>query len=134
GSLWELGLLLGIYDGAEVVLKPVFGALADRIGAKPVMVGGLVVFAGPLPRSWSPVTRICSGRRAWRRAPARPPSPPPPRPPWPRSVAGNEPGGCLAATAAPRASATCLARSPAARSWPAGATRRCLARWLSSPS
>jgi len=45
GSLWELGLLLGIYDGAEVVLKPVFGALADRTGAKPVMVGGLVLFA-----------------------------------------------------------------------------------------
>ncbi len=45
GSLWELGLLLGIYDGAEVVLKPVFGALADRTGAKPVMVGGLAVFA-----------------------------------------------------------------------------------------
>ena len=45
GSLWELGLLLGIYDGAEVVLKPVFGALADRAGAKPVMIGGLVLFA-----------------------------------------------------------------------------------------
>jgi MFS transporter, DHA1 family, tetracycline resistance protein len=45
GSLWELGLLLGIYDGAEVVLKPVFGALADRTGAKPVMIGGLVLFA-----------------------------------------------------------------------------------------
>jgi len=45
GSLWELGLLLGIYDGAEVVLKPVFGALADRTGAKPVMTGGLVLFA-----------------------------------------------------------------------------------------
>jgi DHA1 family tetracycline resistance protein-like MFS transporter len=45
GSLWELGLLLGIYDGAEVVLKPVFGALADRTGTKPVMVGGLALFA-----------------------------------------------------------------------------------------
>jgi MFS transporter, DHA1 family, tetracycline resistance protein len=45
GSLWELGLLLGIYDGAEVVLKPVFGALADRTGAKPVMIGGLALFA-----------------------------------------------------------------------------------------
>ena len=45
GSLWELGLVLGIYDGAEVVLKPVFGALADRTGAKPVMAGGLVLFA-----------------------------------------------------------------------------------------
>lgn len=45
GSLWELGLLLGIYDGAEVLLKPVFGALADRTGPKPVMIGGLAVFA-----------------------------------------------------------------------------------------
>ncbi len=45
GSLWELGLLLGIYDGAEVVLKPVFGALANRTGAKPVMIGGLMLFA-----------------------------------------------------------------------------------------
>jgi MFS family permease len=45
GSLWELGLLLGIYDGAEVLLKPLFGALADRVGAKPVMIGGLVLFA-----------------------------------------------------------------------------------------
>ncbi len=44
-SLWELGLLLGIYDAAEVVLKPVFGALADRKGARPVMAGGLAVFA-----------------------------------------------------------------------------------------
>src|SRR5262249_29375671 len=45
GSLWELGLLLGIYDGAEVVLKPLFGTLADRAGVKPVMTGGLVLFA-----------------------------------------------------------------------------------------
>src|SRR5258708_19382384 len=45
GSLWELGLLLGIYDGAEVILKPVFGALADRKGVKPVMAGGLAGFA-----------------------------------------------------------------------------------------
>jgi MFS family permease len=45
GSLWQLGLLLGIYDGAEVLLKPVFGAIVDRKGAKPVMVGGLVAFA-----------------------------------------------------------------------------------------
>jgi MFS family permease len=45
GSLWELGLLLGIYDGAEVLLKPIFGAVVDRKGAKPVMVGGLLAFA-----------------------------------------------------------------------------------------
>ncbi|MEU7143901.1 MFS transporter [Nocardia sp. NPDC046473] len=45
GSLLYLGLLLALYDGAEVVLKPVFGSIADRIGARPVLVGGLVVFA-----------------------------------------------------------------------------------------
>lgn len=45
GSLLELGILLALYDGAEVVLKPVFGALADRIGGKPVLIGGLIAFA-----------------------------------------------------------------------------------------
>jgi MFS family permease len=44
-SLLALGGLLALYDGAELVLKPVFGALADRIGARPVLVGGLVAFA-----------------------------------------------------------------------------------------
>ena len=44
-SLLVLGGLLALYDGAEVVLKPVFGTLADRIGAKPVMLGGLIAFA-----------------------------------------------------------------------------------------
>jgi len=43
-SLLELGLILGVYDAAEVVLKPVFGAVVDRRGAKKVMVGGLVAF------------------------------------------------------------------------------------------
>ena len=45
GSLLALGILLAIYDGAEVVLKPVFGSLADRIGPRPVLLGGLVAFA-----------------------------------------------------------------------------------------
>jgi len=45
GSLLYLGLLLALYDGAEVVLKPVFGTLADRIGTRPVLLGGLVGFA-----------------------------------------------------------------------------------------
>ncbi|NJP92485.1 MFS transporter [Nonomuraea sp. FMUSA5-5] len=45
GSLLALGLLLALYDGAEVLLKPLFGTLADRIGARPVMVGGLAAFA-----------------------------------------------------------------------------------------
>ncbi|WP_344650768.1 MFS transporter [Cryptosporangium japonicum] len=44
-SLLMLGGLLALYDGAEVVLKPVFGTLADRIGARPVLLGGLVAFA-----------------------------------------------------------------------------------------
>ena len=44
-SLLNLGILLAVYDLAEVVLKPVFGALSDRIGTKPVLVAGLFVFA-----------------------------------------------------------------------------------------
>lgn len=45
GSLLTLGILLALYDGAEVVLKPVFGALADRVGGKPVLLSGLIAFA-----------------------------------------------------------------------------------------
>ncbi|MFG2794396.1 MFS transporter [Streptomyces sp. NPDC048419] len=44
-SLLVLGGLLALYDGAEVLLKPVFGTLADRVGARPVLLGGLVAFA-----------------------------------------------------------------------------------------
>ena len=44
-SLMTLGLLLALYDGAEVLLKPVFGGLADRIGARPVLIAGLVGFS-----------------------------------------------------------------------------------------
>lgn len=43
-TLLGLGAVLALYDVAEVILKPVFGALSDRIGAKPVIVGGLVAF------------------------------------------------------------------------------------------
>ncbi|HEU4666766.1 MAG TPA: MFS transporter [Arthrobacter sp.] len=44
-TLLNLGILLALYDVSEVFLKPVFGALSDRIGAKPVIVGGLLAFA-----------------------------------------------------------------------------------------
>lgn len=44
-SLAWLGVFLALYDVAELVLKPVFGALSDRVGPKPVIVSGLVVFA-----------------------------------------------------------------------------------------
>ena len=44
-SLLTFGAILALYDLAEVVLKPIFGALSDRIGVKPVILGGLIVFA-----------------------------------------------------------------------------------------
>ncbi|MFJ8996530.1 MFS transporter [Streptomyces sp. NPDC102279] len=44
-SLMTLGALLALYDGAEVLLKPVFGTLADRVGARPVLLAGLAAFA-----------------------------------------------------------------------------------------
>lgn len=44
-SLLGLGAALALYDVAEVILKPLFGALSDRIGAKPVIIGGLIAFA-----------------------------------------------------------------------------------------
>ncbi|MEW2301420.1 MFS transporter [Streptomyces sp. NPDC006655] len=44
-SLLVLGGLLALYDGAEVLLKPLFGTLADRIGARRVLLGGLMAFA-----------------------------------------------------------------------------------------
>ncbi|HEX6467888.1 MAG TPA: MFS transporter [Streptosporangiaceae bacterium] len=44
-SVLILGGLLALYDGAEIVLKPLFGSLADRIGGRPVLLGGLIGFA-----------------------------------------------------------------------------------------
>lgn len=44
-NLLGFGVLLAVYDVAEVILKPVFGTLSDRIGMKPVIIGGLIAFA-----------------------------------------------------------------------------------------
>ncbi len=44
-AMLTFGVLLAVYDLAEVILKPVFGSLSDRIGAKPVIIGGLLAFA-----------------------------------------------------------------------------------------
>lgn len=43
-TLLGLGVILALYDLAEVILKPVFGVLSDRIGPKPVILGGLIAF------------------------------------------------------------------------------------------
>ncbi|MFQ4149519.1 MFS transporter [Arthrobacter sp. LAPM80] len=44
-GLLTFGVLLALYDVAEVILKPVFGSLSDRIGTKPVIIAGLLGFA-----------------------------------------------------------------------------------------
>ncbi|MGN8027425.1 MFS transporter [Microbacterium sp. 22242] len=44
-NLLAFGVILALYDVAEVFLKPIFGSLSDRIGAKPVILGGLALFA-----------------------------------------------------------------------------------------
>jgi DHA1 family tetracycline resistance protein-like MFS transporter len=58
-SLLALGLLLAVYDGAEVALKPVFGSLADRVGARPVLLGGLLAFAA------ASAAFVLAGNPAW---------------------------------------------------------------------
>jgi len=39
-----IGLLIAAYDAAEVVAKPIFGAIADRRGMKQTMLVGIAVF------------------------------------------------------------------------------------------
>jgi len=39
-----IGLLIAAYDAAEVVAKPLFGAVADRRGMKQTMLAGIAIF------------------------------------------------------------------------------------------
>jgi MFS family permease len=39
-----IGLLIAVYDLAEIIAKPLFGALADRRGMKQTMLGGIALF------------------------------------------------------------------------------------------
>jgi MFS family permease len=44
-GLAMIGLLIAIYDMAEIIAKPVFGFLADRKGMKKTMLAGIALFA-----------------------------------------------------------------------------------------
>jgi MFS family permease len=96
-SLLALGLLLAVYDGAEVALKPVFGSLADRVGARPVLLGGLLAVAA-------------AGWPGSARAPRRPRSPRRPRCWYPGLPRRADKDAASAATAPGKAWATHSAR------------------------
>lgn len=41
-SEWQLGLLFSCFSGMQFLFAPLWGRLSDRIGRKPVLVGGLI--------------------------------------------------------------------------------------------
>ena len=43
---FTIGMLIAVYDFAELFAKPAAGIVADRRGMKPVLLIGLVVFIG----------------------------------------------------------------------------------------
>lgn len=44
-GLAMIGLLIAVYDLAEIIAKPIFGFIADRKGLKVTMLAGIVVFS-----------------------------------------------------------------------------------------
>src|SRR5712692_6804110 len=67
-SLGMIGVLIAAYDAAEVIAKPVFGALADRRGMKNPLLAGCRLGPGVwLLWFWGTATRavaVRSGARA----------------------------------------------------------------------
>ena len=47
-SDWKIGFLFGIQIVATLVAKPLSGAISDRMGRKPLIVGGLFLAAGTI--------------------------------------------------------------------------------------
>ncbi|WP_291419418.1 hypothetical protein [Actinophytocola sp.] len=76
-SLPVLGGLLALYDGAEVLLNPVFGAIADRVGAGTGLItplGFAALAASTRPERLGHTDGIRrAGPRAWRRWRPSPP-------------------------------------------------------------
>ena len=59
-----VGLTMGIYGLTQALLQFVYGLASDRLGRKPVVVFGLLVFAaGSLMAAWAPsLTWLAMGR------------------------------------------------------------------------
>lgn len=43
-GLAYIGVLIAVYDFAEIIAKPIFGALGDHVGMKKTMLAGIVLF------------------------------------------------------------------------------------------
>src|SRR2546428_11797934 len=65
-GLAMIGILIAAYDFAEVIAKPLFGAVADRAGMKATLLAGVGLFL------------TASLSRAWASPQPRPPLPLPP--------------------------------------------------------
>ncbi len=67
-SPFQVGLLMGVFSGCQLLLAPVFGRLSDRIGRRPIlllsMVGaciGYLIMAMATSWAWLMVARVIQG-------------------------------------------------------------------------